>query len=116
MSRPVNLFRWAELPLDKVTDMVARKVVETGETTLTQAYFKKGAVVPLHTHAGDLMIYVLQGVIRARVGGDDVTVREGDVMVVPAGALHQTESLDDTFVLTVAGRCHVGDAGGDPAS
>jgi quercetin dioxygenase-like cupin family protein len=102
MTFDVTLFRWDELALDKVTEMVARKTVSGGDLTLTQAYFKKGAIVPLHRHDGERLLYVLQGALRAQVGGADVTVREGEVLVVPAGEAHQTESLDDTFVLTVA--------------
>ncbi|MEO8480745.1 MAG: cupin domain-containing protein [Acidobacteriota bacterium] len=102
MMLDVTLFRWDELALDKVTEMVARKTVSGADLTLTQAYFKKGAVVPLHRHDGERLIYVLQGALRAHVGATDVTVREGDVLVVPADVAHQAESLDDTFVLTVA--------------
>ena len=102
MARRVNLYRWDELPLDKITEMVARKVIASPHSRLTQAYFKKGAVVPRHTHATDLMIYVLQGALRAQVSGEDVTVREGEVLIIPGGAAHQAESLDDTFVLTFA--------------
>jgi quercetin dioxygenase-like cupin family protein len=99
----VNLFRWDELPLEKVTEMVARKVISSGATTVTQAYFKKGAVVPAHTHAVPIVVYVLQGALRSHLDRDDVTVREGDVLVVPAGVRHQAESLDDTFVMTFTG-------------
>jgi len=99
MTRRVILYRWDDIPLDKVTEMVARKTVQSDDSRLTQAYFKKGAVVPLHAHDGALMVYVLQGAIRSRVDGEDVTTREGEVLVIPAGAPHQTESLDDSFVL-----------------
>jgi quercetin dioxygenase-like cupin family protein len=102
MTLDITCFRWDELPLDKVTEMVARKTVSGADLTITQAYFKKGAVVPLHRHDGERLVYVLQGALRAQVAEADVTVREGEVLVVPAGAAHQTESLDDTFVLTVA--------------
>jgi quercetin dioxygenase-like cupin family protein len=100
MSRPMSQFRWDEIALDKVTDMVACKSIATGQRTLTQAYFKKGTLVPRHAHSGDLFIYVLQGTLRVDVQMTRSTLREGDVLVVPAGAVHQAESLDDTFVLT----------------
>ena len=102
MTLDVTLFRWDELALDKVTEMVSRKTVSGTDLTLTQAYFKKGAVVPIHRHDGERLIYVLQGALRAHVGVSDVTVREGEVLAVPADAAHQAEILDDTFVLTVA--------------
>jgi quercetin dioxygenase-like cupin family protein len=99
----VNLCRWDELPLEKVTEMVARKVIASGPSTLTQAYFKKGAVVPTHTHPTEMVVYVLQGALRTQVDREDVTVREGEVLIVPAGVPHQAESLDDTFVMTFSG-------------
>lgn len=84
--------------------MVARKAIASGHAALTQAYLKKGAVVPQHVRATDIILYVLQGALRVRVEGEeDLTLREGEVGVVTAGARYQTESLDDTFVLTVAG-------------
>jgi quercetin dioxygenase-like cupin family protein len=102
MTRRVKLYRWDELPLEKITEMVARKVITTPRAAITQAYFKKGTVVPSHAHASDLFVYVLQGALRAQLDGEELTVREGEVLVVPEGATHQAESLDDTFVLTFA--------------
>lgn len=102
MTSRATLYRWDELTLEKVTEMVARKVMAGAETTLTQAYFKKGAIVPIHTHPGEVIVYVLQGALRIQMPGVDAIVREGDVLIVPPHVTHQTESLDDTFVLTVA--------------
>jgi unsaturated pyranuronate lyase len=96
------VYRWDELPLDKVTEMVARKTVSGAELAVTQAYFKKGALVPLHRHAAERLLYVLQGALRARFGTEEITIREGDVLIVAANVPHQAESLDDTFLLTVA--------------
>jgi quercetin dioxygenase-like cupin family protein len=101
MSLHSALYRWDELPLEKVTEMVARKAITATEVGLTQAYFKKGAIVPQHCVPSELAVYVLQGAIRFRIGAEDRTVREGEVIVIAAGASHQSESLDDTFVLTV---------------
>jgi quercetin dioxygenase-like cupin family protein len=95
-------YRWDEQPLEKVTEMVARKTLGGAELLLTQAYFKKGARVPLHAHAAEQLVYVLQGVVRIVVGGEDRTLREGELLVVPPSAPHQVEVLDDAFVLTVA--------------
>ena len=97
------LFRWDELPLDKVTEMVARKVITGAHLIMTQAYFKRGAIVPMHAVDRETTIYVLQGALRAQVYGEVVTVREGDVLVVPSGSPRQTEALDDTFLLSVTG-------------
>jgi quercetin dioxygenase-like cupin family protein len=46
---------------------------------------------------------VLQGALRATVGEDVITVREGELLQVPSEAPHQVEVLDDTFVLDIRG-------------
>jgi quercetin dioxygenase-like cupin family protein len=102
MADFASLHRWDELALEKITEMVARKTVATAEHRLTQAYLKQGALVPRHAHEHEQVIYVLQGAIRMTVGGDVVTAREGDVLVVAAGAPHQAETLDDSFVIVLS--------------
>jgi quercetin dioxygenase-like cupin family protein len=99
-GRPV-LARWDDLPLENVTEMVARKAIAGAELTLVQIYIKKGALVPRHAHAAEQFIYVLRGALQASVGDLTFTVREGDVLQVPAGLEHQAEALDDTFVFDI---------------
>ena len=103
MPRRAALYRWADLPLEKVTEMVARKEIAGADQTIAQSYLKKGALVPLHAHAAEQWIYVLQGALATVVDGERVTVREGEVLQVPAGTAHQAEALDDTFVLDIRG-------------
>ena len=103
MTRRAALHRWDALDLEKVTEMVTRKTVAGTRHVLVQAYLKKGALVPLHAHEGEQMIYVLQGALRTLVEGAEVTVREGEVLQIPPGVAHQAEALDDTFVLDVRG-------------
>jgi quercetin dioxygenase-like cupin family protein len=99
-----TLHTWGEIPLDKVTDMVARKTVEVPSIALSQVYVKKGSLVPYHRHDGEQLVYVLQGALRVTIGPDDVTVREGEMLHVPAGLGHQAEALDDTFVIDIRSR------------
>jgi quercetin dioxygenase-like cupin family protein len=101
MPLRATLVRWEDVPLDKVTDMVARKAVACGEHLLVQTYLKKGALVPVHAHAGEQLIYVLQGALAVTVDGETLTVRDGEVLRIAADAPHQAEALDDTFLLHV---------------
>ena len=96
-----QLYRWDEIALEKVTEMVSRKFVTGERQTLAQIYLKRGAVVPLHSHESEQMTYVLQGALRFLVAGEEVTLREGEVLHIPSGLPHQVEALDDTFVLDV---------------
>jgi quercetin dioxygenase-like cupin family protein len=101
MKHCLRRYRWDELALDKVTDMVACKVIATNHGTVTQAYYKKGTIVPCREGQRDLIVYVLEGALRIQVAhAGSETLRQGDVLVVPAGAEHEAETLDDTFVMT----------------
>ncbi len=90
---------WDKLALNKVTELVSRKIVAGERQMLAQVYLKRGALVPLHRHESEQLQYVLQGALRVVVEGAEVMVREGEVLCIPSGAAHQAEALDDTFTL-----------------
>ena len=99
--QPYRLFRWDEIALEKVTEMISRKLVTGEREMLSQIYLKKGALVPNHSHESEQMTYVLQGALKFLVGGEEITVREGEVLHIPSGIEHQAEALEDTFELDV---------------
>jgi len=98
---PARLYRWDEIALERVTELISRKVVTGAREMLAQIYLKRGAVVPMHAHDSEQMTYVLQGALKLLVGGDEVTLRDGEVLHIKPGVAHQVEALDDTFVLGV---------------
>jgi quercetin dioxygenase-like cupin family protein len=97
----VRLYRWDEIALEKVTEMCSRKIVSGGREMLAQIYLKRGALVPMHSHESEQMTYVLQGALRFLIDGEEITVREGEVLHIPGGAPHQAEALEDTLELDV---------------
>src|SRR5882757_3612694 len=97
----VRLHRWDEIALEKVTEMLSRKIVTGDREMLVQSYVKRGCLVPMHAHDSEQMTYVLQGALKFLVGGEEITVREGDVLHIPSGVQHQVEALEDTFELDV---------------
>ena len=98
---PVRLHRWDEIALEKVTEMISRKIVAGEREMIAQVYLKKGALVPLHSHESEQMTYVLQGALKFLIEGEEITVREGEVLHIPSFVEHQSEALDDTFELDV---------------
>ena len=101
MTPGAALHRWSDLPLEKVTAMVSRKVIAGERQTLIQAYLKRGAQIPMHAHEADQLVYILRGALRCVVGTREMTVREGEVLHVPARLRHQAEAVEDTFELVV---------------
>jgi quercetin dioxygenase-like cupin family protein len=97
----VRLHRWDEIALEKVTEMMSQKIITGEREMLAQIYLKRGALIPLHSHESEQMTYILQGALRFLVGNEEVIVREGEVLHIPANVQHQAEALEDTFELDV---------------
>ncbi len=97
----VRVHRWDEIALEKITEMISQKIVAGEREMLAQIYLKRGALVPMHSHESEQMTYILQGALKVIVGGEMVTVREGEVLHVPSWISHQAEALEDTFELDV---------------
>ena len=96
-----RLHRWDEIALEKITEMLSRKIVSGDREMLVQSYVKRGCLVPRHAHDSEQMTYVLQGALKFVIEGEEITVREGEVLHIPAGVPHQAEALEDTFELDV---------------
>ena len=97
----VRLHRWDEIALEKVTEMMSQKIIAGEREMLAQIYLKRGALIPMHAHESEQMTYILQGALRFVVAGEEVIVREGEVLHIPANVSHQAEALEDTFELDV---------------
>ena len=101
MPPRISLHRWDEIALEKVTEMISRKIVSGEREMLTQIYLKRGALVPIHAHDSEQMTYILQGSLRFLVDGEEIIVREGEVLHIPSRLPHQAEALEDTLELDV---------------
>lgn len=101
MSPVARLHRWDEIELERVTEMVSRKVVSGDGVMVAQVYLKRGALVPRHRHDSEQLVYVLEGALRAVVDDEETIVRAGEVLWVPARVPHQAEALDDTLELDI---------------
>jgi len=101
MSADPKAVAWDDYALEKVTEMVSRRVhLDRGTgTILVQTHLRKGALVPRHTHAGDQSVCVVQGAIRLQMAGDALTLRAGETVHVSAGTPHQVEALEDSIVV-----------------
>ena len=97
----VRVHRWDEIALEKITETISQKIVAGEREMLAQIYLKRGALVPMHSHESEQMTYILQGALRFLIAGEEITVREGEVLHIPSGVAHQCEALEDTFELDV---------------
>jgi quercetin dioxygenase-like cupin family protein len=101
MNTPRVLFRrWADIPLETVTDQISRKLITGQQMMLAHVYLKKGAVVPKHQHHNEQLTYILEGALRFWIGDDGaevIDVHAGEVLQIPSNVWHKAEALEDTL-------------------
>ena len=99
MTSRLVVHRWENLDLNKITEMVSRKIVSANSQVVSQVYLKRGAHIPSYISEGDHSIYVLPGLIRMVVDGKEIVIGEGEIVQIPVCAIRQAEALDDTFAI-----------------
>jgi quercetin dioxygenase-like cupin family protein len=64
------------------------------EVIQTIVELEPGTTAPRHTHPGEEIIYVLEGTWEYTVEGQPpVTLKSGDVLFIPAGAVHSARNV-----------------------
>jgi quercetin dioxygenase-like cupin family protein len=99
-QRGVTFYRWADMPKERVSDVLDRRLITGDQMMLTHVYIKKGAIVPRHSHENEQITYILEGGLRFWIGEDEsevIDVLAGDVLHIPAMVPHKAEALEDTL-------------------
>ena len=100
VENKVRFFRWEDLPKEKVTDMLDRRLITGDRMMLAHVYLKKGCIVPKHQHENEQFTYILEGAMRFWIGEDEaeeVIVGVGEVLHIPSNVPHKAEALEDTL-------------------
>jgi unsaturated pyranuronate lyase len=95
----VTFYRWNDMPKEKVSDVLDRRLITGEHMMLTHVYLKKGAIVPQHNHHNEQISYILEGALRFWIGEDEsevIDVRAGEVLHIPSLVKHKAEALEDT--------------------
>ncbi len=103
-TQSVQQYRWDDIPLEKVTDEIDRKIINGERMMLTHVYLKKGSVVPMHNHDNEQLTYILDGALKFWIGEEDsepIVVKSGEVLVIPSQVPHKAEALEDTVDVDV---------------
>ncbi len=80
MSSGIRLARWDDLPKEKVTDTISRRLFTGKRMMIAHVYLDKGAIVPTHQHENEQISYIL-----------------GEVLYLPSNVPHKAEALEDTL-------------------
>ena len=99
-SSGVSFHRWNDMPRERVTDEIDRRVITSERMMLAHVYLKKGCIVPKHAHENEQLTYIIEGALRFWIGDDEsqeFVVRASEVLHIPSMVPHKAEALEDTL-------------------
>jgi quercetin dioxygenase-like cupin family protein len=97
-------YRWEDLPAEPLKGGISRRLICGKGVMIAHVYLKKGDDVPRHSHVNEQITYILEGALQFWLGpeGDrEVTVRAGEVLVIPSNLEHRALALEDTLDVDV---------------
>ena len=89
-------FRWSDIPKESVTPVISRQLI-TGEKAMAGLItLEKDAYVPRHSHESEQITWVFEGCLRFVIGGEEILVGPGEVLVIPSWLEHEATALERT--------------------
>ena len=99
-ERNVTFYRWEDIPREKLSETIERRLVTGDRMMLSHVYIKKGGIVPRHQHENEQLTYILEGGLRFWIGEDEsqvIDVMAGEVLHIPSHVRHKALALEDTL-------------------
>ena len=99
-----TFYRWDSMKKVRVSDMLERRLITGDRMMLAHVYLKKGCIVPKHSHENEQLTYILEGALKFWIGDDEseeITVRAGEVLLIPSQVPHKAEALEETLDVDV---------------
>ncbi len=96
--------RWEQIPLEPLKGTITRRFVSSERMMIAHVYFKKGDDVPRHSHENEQITYILSGALHFWFGAEgdhEITVRAGELVVIPSNLPHRALALEDTLDVDV---------------
>ena len=100
----VRRYRWDDMPKERVSALLDRRLITGERMMLAHVYLKKGCIVPLHAHDNEQLTYILEGALRFWIGDEDAesfVLAAGEVLVIPSNVPHKAEAVEDTLDVDV---------------
>jgi len=69
---------------------------------ITAMYYKKGTVVPKHSHKEEQLGYVASGLLKVQFGDEEETeIGAKDSYAIAGGVSHTLEALEDSVIIDI---------------
>jgi len=100
-SAALQYIPWHMVPLEDLNPLLQRQFVVGQEIMLARVLLRKGCIVPLHSHHNEQLTYIVEGALKFYIDRQEIVVRAGEVLCIPANMPHKAEALEDTVDLDV---------------
>src|SRR3984957_20919659 len=97
-------YRWKERPAEPMKGTITRRLITSERMMIAHVYLKKGDDVPQHSHENEQITYILEGALHfwlGEKGERELTVRAGEVLVIPSWLPHRALAVEDTLDVDV---------------
>ena len=92
---------WEGVKKEVLNDRLWRKLVTGENVMVAKLWLFKDCLVPLHHHESEQISIVFEGALKFELEGREVTVRAGEVLVIPPNVPHSAFALGDTVGIDV---------------
>ena len=89
------------LPEEKITDRISRRVLTGDKEMVVWWSMKAGAHAAAHQHPHEQLFWVVKGRMEFRLGNEKKTCGPGEAGVIPGGVEHEAWFPEDTEVVDV---------------
>jgi quercetin dioxygenase-like cupin family protein len=94
-------YAWNTIQKEELNPRFARQAIHTDTMTVAKVFLKKGYVVPEHSHPNEQVSIMEEGVLRFLFGDEEVVLRAGETLRIPANVPHSAEALEDSVGIDI---------------
>jgi quercetin dioxygenase-like cupin family protein len=92
----VEKISWKTAEVEKLNEKISRQMISGKNSTLSQLFLSRGAVVPRHFHVNEQYSWIVSGALKFSFDDHDVVLHAGDVLLIPANVPHSVVAMEDT--------------------
>ena len=88
-----------KLEKEELNPRITRQMMSGEDCTVAQIIIKKGGIVPRHSHRSEQVSLIVSGALKFTFDDGEVTLRAGELFIIPAHVPHSAEAMEDTVDL-----------------
>lgn len=90
-----------QIPAKLLSPGILGNYIHGTDATVGYVSIEKGSVLGLHHHINEQITYIVKGQLDMKIGGVEVSLKEGDYYVIPSNTPHEAFAPMDCVVIDV---------------